>query len=128
MFLEAAVGSITMFLLSAGVTVRLRYDEVSFQGNWRAKGHGSKLPPKRRPINLVEGPNFGFLVRNATGSALLGTNSHIKRQFVDHLDEGQTVTVHWEFENILNDGSYSVEPAIVYNGSVTAIGGKRLLG
>jgi ABC-2 type transport system ATP-binding protein len=97
----------------------ITYDKVSFKitGDQKERMEITAEAVAHKP---VEGPNFGFLIRSANGNALLGTNSHIKRKFVDHLDEGQQVTVHWEFENILNDGSYSVEPAIVYNGSVTA--------
>lgn len=68
----------------------------------------------------VEAPNFGFLVRNSGGMAILGTNSHIKRVFIDRLSAGQQAHVHWEFPNILNDGNYFVEPAIVYDGTSTA--------
>ena len=68
----------------------------------------------------VEGPNFGFLLRNGGGTAVLGTNSHIKRKYIDKLSKGEHVSVEWELENILNDGTYFVEPAIVYEGSATA--------
>lgn len=68
----------------------------------------------------VESPNFGFLIRNAGGSVLLGTNSQIKHKFVDHLTKGERVSVQWEFDNILNDGMYFVEPAIVHSGTATA--------
>jgi ABC-2 type transport system ATP-binding protein len=97
----------------------ITYDTVSFKITGEQKER-IEITAQATAHKHIEGPNFGFLVRSASGSALLGTNSHIKRQFVDHMDEGQKVTIHWEFENILNDGNYSVEPAIVYGGSVTA--------
>jgi ABC-2 type transport system ATP-binding protein len=96
----------------------ITYDSVSFQATGKNKER-LEITAQATAHKLVEGPNFGFLVRSASGSALLGTNSHIKRQFIDHLDKGEKITVHWEFENILNDGNFSVEPAIVYGGSVT---------
>jgi ABC-2 type transport system ATP-binding protein len=68
----------------------------------------------------IEEPNFGFLVRNAGGTAMLGTNSHIKRQFIKGMKAGETTVVKWEFDNILNDGAYFVEPAITYGGAETA--------
>jgi ABC-2 type transport system ATP-binding protein len=97
----------------------IAYDKVSFKVKGEQKDR-LEITAEATAQKHVEGPNFGFLVRNAAGSALLGTNSHIKRKFIDHLEAGQKVTLRWELENILNDGSYSVEPAIVYNGSVTA--------
>ncbi len=68
----------------------------------------------------IEAPNFGFLVRNAGGTSLLGTNSHIKHKFVDGMKAGEKAVVTWEFDNVFNDGKYSVEPAIVYGGANTA--------
>lgn len=68
----------------------------------------------------VESPNFGFLIRNAGGTAILGTNSHIKHQFVEEMKKGERVNLAWEFEDILNDGTYFVEPAIVHSGTATS--------
>ena len=68
----------------------------------------------------IEAPNFGFLIRSSGGTAVFGTNSHIKKYYVDSMRGGQSITIQWEFDNILNDGTYFAEPAIVYNGSVTA--------
>lgn len=68
----------------------------------------------------IEAPNFGFLIRNAGGTAVFGTNSHIKKRFIKAVRARESISVDWEFDNILNDGVYFAEPAIVYAGSVTA--------
>lgn len=68
----------------------------------------------------VESPNFGFLIRNAGGSAIFGTNSHIKHKFIEQLKKGERVNLEWEFDDILNDGTYYVEPAIVHSGAATS--------
>lgn len=68
----------------------------------------------------IDAPNFGFLIRNATGVGVLGTNSHIKRQYIDEVKAGESIALKWEFDNILNDGTFFLEPAILYGGSVTA--------
>lgn len=65
----------------------------------------------------VNSVNFGFLIRNGGGAAIFGTNSHIKHQFIDKMVKGQKATLTWEMDNILNDGTYSVEPAIVCDGT-----------
>ena len=68
----------------------------------------------------VDSPNFGFLIRDANGEALLGTNTHIQRQYIDSLQAHEELKLTWSFDNILNEGIYYIEPAIVYNGTVTA--------
>jgi len=68
----------------------------------------------------LEEPNFGFSIRNSGGTALLGTNTHIKRQFVKQLEKGQRVHLEWKMPNVLADGRYSVDVALVYNGVVNA--------
>jgi ABC-2 type transport system ATP-binding protein len=119
MFLEESNDSHTGLSTKRWGDKAITYDKVVFKITGEKK-ENLEITAQATAHKLVEGPNFGFLVRSASGAALLGTNSHIKRQFVDHMDKDQQVTVHWKFENILNDGSWSVEPAIVYSGSVTA--------
>jgi ABC-2 type transport system ATP-binding protein len=64
-------------------------------------------------------PNFGFSIKDATGQAVLGTNSQIKKQYIDELKSGQVVDLQWEFPNILKDGNYTLDPAVVsYSGEV----------
>jgi ABC-2 type transport system ATP-binding protein len=68
----------------------------------------------------IEKPVFGFLIRNYGGSGMLGTNSHIKKHRIKKLKAGDTVNLTWTLSNILNDGTYFVEPAIEYGALVTA--------
>jgi hypothetical protein len=98
----------------------VQYKSVSF--TVQGQGEQQKLVIAAEAVanENVDSPNFGFLVRNGGGTAVLGTNSHIKRQFLDHMKKGEHITITWEFDNILNDGTYFVEPAIVYGGTQTA--------
>lgn len=67
----------------------------------------------------VDNPNFGFSIRNASGQALMGTNSQIKKQKITALEEGAKAKITWKFANIFNDGDYYLDLAIVdTNGEV----------
>lgn len=64
---------------------------------------------------------FGYSISNASGQALLGTNTELLKKKNHSIEKGQKIVVSWEFDNIFNDGTYFVNPAIVYNnGSITA--------
>lgn len=96
------------------------YDDITFE----ILGQGDKqkllVTAHATAHRGVDSPNFGFLVRSAAGIAVLGTNNQIKRHFIDHMDAGQRATIRWEFDNILSDGKYFAELAIVYGGNVIA--------
>ncbi|GAB4049561.1 ABC transporter ATP-binding protein [Catellatospora paridis] len=64
----------------------------------------------------VEDAVFGFMIRNASGQPILGTNTEIKGQRPMSLAEGQKVVVRWSVPNVFNEGLHWLEPAIVHNG------------
>lgn len=57
----------------------------------------------------------GFKVRETDGSGttLFGTNSKIQRKELKNLKKGEKYTVEWQVPNILNDGQYSLDVALV---------------
>jgi len=61
----------------------------------------------------VENSNFGFSVKDATGQTLLGINSQIKRKKIDTLTAGTKVDLTWQFPNVLKDGDYFVDLAVI---------------
>ncbi len=67
-----------------------------------------------KAYDAMESPNFGFTIKNSAGQGILGTNTNIKKQRLDQLTKGQEVQLHWTFPNILGDGEYYIEPAIVW--------------
>jgi len=69
----------------------------------------------------VSDPIAGFRIKSSTGEALLGTNSRIKKQDLPPMKSGETVVVNWELDNLLSDGKYYIDPAVVYGGSGTKI-------
>lgn len=64
----------------------------------------------------IEKPNFGFLIRNASRTHILGTNTVIKKKRLDFMKAGQEVTIEWRIANVFNDGVHYIDPAAVYKG------------
>lgn len=64
--------------------------------------------------------SVGFLVKNAAGVSVLGTNTYEKHEKVGKLAKGDQLTVVWHVPNIFGDGAYSIDAAITTtDGSVT---------
>jgi ABC-2 type transport system ATP-binding protein len=61
----------------------------------------------------IDNPNFGFSIRDAAGQSILGSNSKIKKQNIGTVTAGKKIQIVWQFPNILQDGQYFVEPAVV---------------
>lgn len=66
----------------------------------------------------TKGLTFGFLIKNAAGAHILGTNTRIKQLPTTDLKEGEEVEIRWSVPNIFNDGVHYIDPAIVYRGDV----------
>ena len=60
----------------------------------------------------VEEAVYGFLISNSSGTALLGTNSLLKRQRCGGIRAGERVRVEWRVPNVLSDGRHYVDLAI----------------
>lgn len=60
----------------------------------------------------VENVIFGFLIKNATGQMILGTNTQLKKHKIPLLNKGDKIRVVWRVPNIFSDGTYTVDPAI----------------
>ena len=60
----------------------------------------------------VEEPVYGFLVKNSSGTPVLGTNSLLKRQATNSLRKGDRVRVSWSMPNVFSDGLHHVDVGI----------------
>lgn len=69
----------------------------------------------------VANPLFGFMIRNAAGQPLMGTNSKIKRQAVGDITKGSSVEVRWTIPNVFSDGTYFVDLAIIHEDGIQII-------
>lgn len=122
MFLETTDGSKTEITDRWGDNA-ITYDKVKFEvvkGSDKGLNDKLAITAQATAHTDVDSPNFGFLVRNTSGQALFGNNTQIKKKFVTQMKTGQRAMIRWEFDNFLSDGTYYVEPAILYNGNVTA--------
>lgn len=61
----------------------------------------------------------GFRIRDSTGRDLVGTNSKLEGITVDMMRDGDTVKFVWKFNNILSDGSYTVDVAVLESDNIT---------
>jgi ABC-2 type transport system ATP-binding protein len=55
---------------------------------------------------------IGFLIKNATGVSVLGTNTYEQHQQLGELQKGESVTVRWRVPNVFGDGKYLVDAAV----------------
>ena len=60
----------------------------------------------------VDEPVYGFTIKTSGGTAVLGTNSILKKQPTPSLKKGQRVRVTWSLPNVFSDGLHDVEVAI----------------
>ncbi len=67
----------------------------------------------------LENPILGFLIKNQTGTILVGTNSLVKRQHIGTLKKGDTVGLEWTLDNVFSDGVYYVDVAITHQDNIT---------
>ena len=55
---------------------------------------------------------YGFLVSNSSGTAILGTNSRLKKYRCGALTKGERVHMRWTVPNLFADGRHSIDLAI----------------
>ena len=63
-------------------------------------------------------PVCGFMVKNAAGEPILGTNSIIVGKQIEPLKKGDQVELEWNIPNIFNEGLHYVDPAITHGGNI----------
>jgi ABC-2 type transport system ATP-binding protein len=94
----------------------IKYEAISLSSEKLIKDTDIKIRLTARASKTVEHPIFGFLIKNTAHSHILGTNTQIKRQEIDRLKAGESIEIEWVVPNIFNDGTYYIDPAIIYKG------------
>jgi ABC-2 type transport system ATP-binding protein len=61
----------------------------------------------------------GFRLRTSAGAAVTGTNTKLERASLPALAPGQSVAVTWRLPNVLSDGQYMIDPAVVHSNGIT---------
>jgi ABC-2 type transport system ATP-binding protein len=67
----------------------------------------------------IEQPIVGFRIRDASGKEVTGTNTRVEQQQLPDLAKGQSLKLTWRLPNILSDGQYTVDPAILHADGLT---------
>jgi ABC-2 type transport system ATP-binding protein len=89
----------------------VRYVDVRVPEMLASEG-GLRLELQAQAERHVVDPNFGFVIRNSSGSPVLGTNSALKQNKPVDLRKGQRVGITWSIPNVFSDGVHSVGIAI----------------
>jgi len=64
-------------------------------------------------------PTIGIRFRDASGAEITGTNTLIESTNVPNMQAGDLLTLVWRIPNVLRDGRYSVDPAIIHDDGVS---------
>ena len=60
----------------------------------------------------VDEPVYGFLIKNSSGTPILGTHSLLKKQPTGSVRKGERVRVTWSVPNVFSDGLHHVDLGI----------------
>jgi ABC-2 type transport system ATP-binding protein len=103
-------------------------DETDRWGNGKAKTTDLSIDIDDEHITIkqkitankdIDGPIPGFRIRDAADKEVTGTNSKIEKQKLPGLKKGQTLSLTWRMPNILSDGKYTLDPAILEMDGIT---------
>lgn len=61
----------------------------------------------------------GFVVRDATGEALIGSSTQIEQRAIPQLDTGQRCAIRWTCPNLFADGRHTIDVAVHNTDGVT---------
>lgn len=67
----------------------------------------------------VENPIAGFRLRNSAGKEVTGTNTKIEDSKLPLIKKGERYIITWTLPNILSDGKYILDPAILEADAIT---------
>lgn len=70
--------------------------------------------------NIIN-PIFGFIVKDASKLSVLGANSQMINSSINQLSKNKTYQFKWSFPNILSDGEYKVDLALIKEDGVTVV-------
>jgi len=67
----------------------------------------------------TENPIIGIRVRDSAGVEVLGTNTKVEKTKIGLMRSGESRIVNWQIPNILSDGRYVLDSAILHEDSIT---------
>jgi len=104
--------------------------EVNRWGNGNLKIENTKIDVNNRLITIHStivakrdevDPIVGFRIRNGEGQSVLGTNTKIEKRSVGTIKSGEKLSITWRFDNVLSDGKYLIDPAILAKDGITVM-------
>ena len=66
----------------------------------------------------IESYIAGIRIRNSAGQDMTGTNTKLESIKTGSLIKGQRLTIVWTLPNVLSDGVYTVDPAVVHSNGI----------
>lgn len=103
-------------------------DESSRWGNGTIKTDSIEVKSSSDHINIrqtvqsveaINNPIIGIRIRSTSGESITGTNTLIERCKIGAVDAGTSITLEWALSNILSDGEYFIDPAILDDDGIT---------
>jgi ABC-2 type transport system ATP-binding protein len=91
------------------------YENIAIQKRVTDKDDNIKISVTATIKKNINNPVFGFSIKNAGDTQILGTNSQIKRQKMASLKSGDEVKITWSMPNVFNEGTHYVDAAIVHH-------------
>jgi ABC-2 type transport system ATP-binding protein len=73
-----------------------------------------------KTMQAVENPIIGFRIRDAAGKDVTGTNNKVEQKTLGSFTKGQIIKITWQIPNLLSDGEYFVDPAVLHDDGITA--------
>lgn len=67
----------------------------------------------------INNPIVGIRIRSISGESVTGTNSVIEKKRIGLIDAESSVKLEWTLPNILADGEYYIDPAILDSDGIT---------
>lgn len=67
----------------------------------------------------AENPNIGIRIRSVSGDHITGTNTKIEKFITGFMRAGDTKRLVWEIPNVLADGDYYVDAALLASDGIT---------
>jgi ABC-type multidrug transport system ATPase subunit len=91
------------------------YENIAIQKRVTDKDDNIKISVTATIKKNINNPVFGFSIKNAGDTQILGTNSQIKQQKMASLKSGDEVKITWSMPNVFNEGTHYVDAAIVHH-------------
>lgn len=67
----------------------------------------------------VDNPVIGIRIRSASGESITGTNTILEKKKIGIINAESSVKLEWTLPNILADGDYFIDPAILDSDGIT---------